>query len=102
MADDQTMRDVLKEVQAQLRDIAAEQANVGAMIMIHATLLDYVRNELKQIRNKVDNLARTKATAQGINSINAELDRLEQYFADRRASTARRANTGLPARRGRT
>jgi DNA gyrase/topoisomerase IV subunit A len=85
MADDETTPEVLKKIQAQLADITAKQANIGALIMIHATLLDCLRSDLKQIRDKVDKLARTKTTmpASDINSINAELDRLEQYFANR-------------------
>jgi hypothetical protein len=82
MADDETTPDVLKKIQTQLADITAKQANISALIMIHGTLFDCVQSELKQIRTKVDKLTRTKATAGGVNSISAELERLEKHFAE--------------------
>ena len=96
MADDETTPEVLKAIEAQLADITAKQANIGALIMIHATLLDCVRSELKQIRDKVDKLARTKTrtSASDVNSINAELDQLEQYFANRQMQRVGRGHYG--------
>jgi septation ring formation regulator EzrA len=80
MAEDETA--VLRMIQAQLAEIRASENDMRALQMAHGKLFSVVRQELGEIRVAADNVTRTSATADTIDSIHADVDHLQQQFSD--------------------